>query len=116
MLSTVLEDVVSTAKRAVETFHDRSNGGLDFSEDGLSIVEEMLAEASDYVSEMAPSQVSELVRLLGCYVLEVARVKTTKTANVNKCREQASPSRYRRVTFTLANSFLSLLMRYHKPM
>jgi hypothetical protein len=72
-VSTVLEDVVSTAGRAVATFHDRSNGGLDYSENSLSIVEEMLAEASDYVSEMPPSQVSELVRLLGCYVLEVAR-------------------------------------------
>lgn len=72
-MSTVLEDVVSTAKRAVDTFHDRSNGGMDFSEDSLSIVEEMLAEASDYVSEMPHSQISGLVRLLGCYVLEVAR-------------------------------------------
>ncbi|MET0322295.1 MAG: ankyrin repeat domain-containing protein [Duganella sp.] len=34
---------MSTAERAVATFHDRSNGGLDFSEDSLSIVEEMLA-------------------------------------------------------------------------
>jgi hypothetical protein len=73
IVSTVLEDVVSTAKRAVETFHDRSNGGLDFSESSLSIVEEMLAEASDYVSEMPTSQISGLVQLLGCYVLEVAR-------------------------------------------
>lgn len=72
-MSTVLEDVASTAKRAVDTFHDRSNGGLDFSEDSLSIVEDMLAEASDYTDEMPQSQVSGLVRLFGCYVLEVAR-------------------------------------------
>lgn len=72
-MSTVLDDVVSTAKRAVTTFHERSNDGLDFSEDSLSIVEEMLAEASDYVGEMPQSQVSGLVRLIGCYILEVAR-------------------------------------------
>jgi len=72
-MSTVLDDVVSAAKRAVTTFHERSNGGMDFSEHSLSIVEEMLAEASDYVGEMPPSQVSGLVQLLGCYVLEVAR-------------------------------------------
>jgi hypothetical protein len=72
-MSTVLEDVASTAKRAVDTFRDRSNDGLDFSQESLSIVEEMLAEASDYVGEMPQSQVSGLVRLLGCYILEVAR-------------------------------------------
>jgi hypothetical protein len=73
LMTTILEDVVDTAKRAVYTFHDRANGGLDFSEVSLSIVEEMLAEASDYISEMPESQISSLVRLLGCYILEVAR-------------------------------------------
>jgi hypothetical protein len=72
-MSTVLDDVVSTAKRAVTTFYERSNDGLDFSEDSLSIVEEMLAEASDYVGEMPQLQVSGLIQLLGCYILEVAR-------------------------------------------
>jgi len=72
-MTTVLQDVVGTAKRAVDTFHDRSGGGLDFSESSLSIVEEMLAEASDYISEMRQSEISSLVQLLGCYILEVAR-------------------------------------------
>lgn len=72
-MSTVLDDVVSTAKRAVTTLHERSNGGLDYSEDSLSIVEEMLAEASNYVSEMPQAQVIGLIELLGCYILEVAR-------------------------------------------
>lgn len=72
-MTTVLQEVVHTAKQAVHTFHDRSGGGLDFSESSLSIVEEMLAEASDYISEMPPSKISTLVQLLGCYVLEVAR-------------------------------------------
>ncbi|ALU89328.1 hypothetical protein Hrubri_2137 [Herbaspirillum rubrisubalbicans M1] len=72
-MTTVLQDVADTAKRAVDTFHDRSRGGLDFSEGSLSIVEEMLAEASDYISEMPQPEISSLVQLLGCYVLEVAR-------------------------------------------
>ena len=37
------------------------------------MVEEMLAEASDYISEMPQSAISSLVQLFGCYVLEVAR-------------------------------------------
>lgn len=72
-MPTVLEDVVATARRAVDTFYDRANGSFDFSEDSLSTVEEMLAEASNYVAEMAQSEISSLVQLLGCYVLEVAR-------------------------------------------
>lgn len=72
-MNTLLDDVVSTANRAVETFRDRSNDGLDFSEDSLSIVGTMLAEASAYVAELPQPQVSGLVRLIGCYILEVAR-------------------------------------------
>jgi hypothetical protein len=70
---TILQDVVKTAKQAVDTFHDRSGGALDFSARSLQMVEEMLAEASDYVTKMPPSEISSLVQLLGCYVLEVAR-------------------------------------------
>lgn len=72
-MTTVLQDVVNTAKRAVDTFHDRSGGSLDFCESSLSMVEEMLAEASAYISEMSQPEISSLVQLLGCYVLEVAR-------------------------------------------
>lgn len=72
-MTTFVQDVVNTAKRAVDTFHDRSGGSLDFSESSLSIVEEMLAEASAYISEMSQPEISSLVQLLGCYVLEVAR-------------------------------------------
>jgi hypothetical protein len=72
-MTTVLENVLKTAKRAVDTFHDRSGGALNFSEKSLQMVEEMLAEASDYISEMAQSEILSLVQLFGCYVLEVAR-------------------------------------------
>ena len=75
LMTTILQDVVDTAKRAVETFHDRSSGRLNFSENSLSIVEEMLAEASGYLDEMSQAETSSLVKLFGCYVLEVARTK-----------------------------------------
>ena len=74
-MTTILQDVVDTAKRAVETFHDRSSGRLNFSENNLSIVEEMLAEASGYIDEMSQSEISCLVKLFGCYVLEVGRTR-----------------------------------------
>lgn len=74
-MTTVLLDVVNTAKRAIDAFHERSNGGLDFSEASLSIVEEMLAEASSHAEEMPQSQISGLVQLFGCYILEVARTQ-----------------------------------------
>lgn len=72
-MTTVLDDVIRTAQRAVDMFHDRADGGLDFSEDSLAIVESMLDEAAPHVAQMAPAEVAGLVRLLGCYVLEVAR-------------------------------------------
>lgn len=74
-MAAVLHDVVGAAKRAVDLLQDRANGGLNFSELSLSIVEDMLAEASAQVDDMAESQIASLVELLGCYVLEVARMK-----------------------------------------
>ena len=72
-MTTILQDVTSTAKRAIDSFSDRANGGLDFSEESLSIVEEMLAEASGYTADMSESEISNLVQLFGCYILEVGR-------------------------------------------
>jgi hypothetical protein len=72
-MTTILQDVLDTAERAVDAFSDRANGSLDFSEGSLSIVEEMLAEASGYTADMSQSEISSLVQLFGCYILEVAR-------------------------------------------
>ncbi|WP_089400920.1 hypothetical protein [Noviherbaspirillum humi] len=72
-MASILQDVVDTAARAVETFSDRTEGNLDFSESSLSIIEELLEEASAYVTEMPESRVTDLIQLFGCYVLEVAR-------------------------------------------
>ena len=72
-MTSLLDDVTRTAQRAVDTFRDRAGDGFDFSAASLAIVESMLDEASAHAAHMAPAEVAGLVRLLGCYVLEVAR-------------------------------------------
>lgn len=65
--------VADKAERAVDQLRGRSNDGLDYSESSLSIVEEMLAEAADFVVDMPDEQIDALVSMLGAYVLEVGR-------------------------------------------
>ncbi len=67
------QQVIEKAERAVEQLRDRSNDALDYSESSLVAVEEILAEASDFIDETPSEQVDMLVRLLGSYVLEVGR-------------------------------------------
>ncbi len=61
------------ADLAVAQFQDRAGGRLDYSEDSLAVVEEMLSEASQFVDQMQQSDVAALVQLFGSYLLEVAR-------------------------------------------
>lgn len=67
------QHIADTAARAVATLRERSNDALDYSEISLAVVEEMLAEASQYLTKMPEEQVDGLVQLLGCYLLEVGR-------------------------------------------
>jgi len=67
------QQVVDKAERAVEQLGDRSNGTLDYSETSLAAVEEMLAEATEFVDETPAKQIDALVKMLGSYVLEVGR-------------------------------------------
>lgn len=67
------QQIIDKAERAVDQFSDRSNNGLDYSESSLAIVEEMLAEASDFIGELPDEQINAIVHLLGSYVLEVGR-------------------------------------------
>ncbi|WP_144629865.1 hypothetical protein [Bordetella genomosp. 13] len=60
------------AALAVSRFQQRAQGRLDYSEQSLSAVEEMLAEASGHTGQMASGEVDALVNLMGSYVLEVA--------------------------------------------
>lgn len=65
--------IASTAEKAVALCEGRGGGSLDYSEASLSVVEDMLAEAGQWLAEMTPTQVTTLVQDFGCYVLEVGR-------------------------------------------
>ncbi|MEM1369672.1 MAG: hypothetical protein AAGG02_16990 [Cyanobacteria bacterium P01_H01_bin.15] len=67
------KQVADKASRAVAQLKDRSNNSLDYSEASLTVVEEILAEASEYIDQMPNNQIDVLVHILGCYVLEVGR-------------------------------------------
>jgi hypothetical protein len=67
--------VAEKAALAVSQFQKRANGRLDYSENSLSVVDEMLAEAAQYSKEMDSVSINSLVELMGTYVLEVGRRK-----------------------------------------
>jgi hypothetical protein len=72
-MNAILEEVVASADRAVTSLQARAGGRLDYSVPSLQAVDEMLAEASDYVGELDEAVVTGLVQQVGCYVLEVGR-------------------------------------------
>ena len=72
-MNEVLDEVVTSAERAVVSLQARAGGRLDYSVASLEAVDEMLEEASAYVSELDEHVVTGLVQQVGCYVLEVAR-------------------------------------------
>ena len=67
------DQIADNAERAVDQLRDRSSDSLDYSESSLSVVEDILAEASDFVDQMPEDQVEALVQLLGSYIFEVGR-------------------------------------------
>jgi len=67
------QQVVDKAERAVDQLRQRAKEPLDYSESSLVAVEEMLAEASEFIDDMPDDQTDALVHLLGCYILEVGR-------------------------------------------
>lgn len=71
-MSDLKEQVLEKAALAVQQFQERSVVTLDYSEESLSAIDEMLGEASEYIDEMPEDQISALVRLAGSYVLAVA--------------------------------------------
>ena len=72
-MTELVDRIARAAENAVATCDARDSGQLDYSEASLAVVEEMLAEAGQWLSEMTPEQVTTLVQDLGCYVLEVGR-------------------------------------------
>lgn len=69
----LIEKVARTAENVVKMSHMRNGHGLDFSESSLSIIEEMIEEASAYFEEMTPEQQETAAQDFGCFILEVAR-------------------------------------------
>jgi len=65
------EQIALSAEKAVGMCGGRGRGQLDYSEASLTVIEEMLAEACEWLSEMTPGQVTTLVQDFGCYILEV---------------------------------------------
>ena len=58
---------------AVARFQARSAGKLDYSCQSLAFIEELLADAADFVPDMSEQQVDSLVQLIGSYIFEVAK-------------------------------------------
>jgi hypothetical protein len=67
------DQIARSAEKAVAMCDGRGGSELDYSEASLAVVEEMLAEAGQWLSEMTPGQVTTLVQDFGCYILEVGR-------------------------------------------
>lgn len=65
--------IAEKAKLAVAQFQERAGGRLDYSEQSIEMVEEMLAEASQFSNQMADTDQNALVQLMGSYILEVAQ-------------------------------------------
>jgi hypothetical protein len=67
------DQIASSAEKAVAMCVGRGGGALDYSEASLTVIEEMLAEAAQWLSELTAEQVTTLVQNFGCYILEVGR-------------------------------------------
>ena len=61
----LFQQVVGKAERAVAQLSDQSDAALDYSESSLSAVEDMLAQASGFATQMPADQIDGLVRILG---------------------------------------------------
>lgn len=67
------KDIAGTAAVAVRMAEARGETVLDFSEASLQSVEEMLAEAAEFVEEIPEEDFATLVQNFGCYLMEVGR-------------------------------------------
>jgi len=67
------QQVADKAERAVDQLRDRSNDTLDYSDRSLVVVDEILAEASEFINDLPADQIDALTRMIGSYILEVGR-------------------------------------------
>ncbi len=71
-MSDTRSEVQRLAVEGVEMLQERAGGALDYTVQSLEMVEEILAEASDYFSDLPQEQVTAIVQRIGCYILDVA--------------------------------------------
>src|SRR5262245_52580541 len=67
------DQIARSATKAVAMSGGRPGGELDYTEASLTVVEEMLGEAGQWLSELTPEQFTTLAQDFGCYILEVGR-------------------------------------------
>ncbi len=66
-------DIANAAERAVERARYRPESNLDFSPESLQIVDDMLAEAVKFASQLIATDLDQFCQTFGCYILEVGR-------------------------------------------
>ncbi|MBY0461391.1 MAG: hypothetical protein K2V38_29085 [Gemmataceae bacterium] len=71
-MAEIAEEIARAAESAVSLCRTMT-GELDYSEGSLAVVEEFLAEAAGFVTELDSDQVVGLIQDFGCYILEVGR-------------------------------------------
>lgn len=66
------QDMYDAAEKCVKNFEGRFDG-LDFTEQSLKVIDNILDELSDFYPEMEEDQQNGIINLIGSYVFEVAR-------------------------------------------
>jgi hypothetical protein len=67
------DEVLKCADRVVQMSRDRGSVVLDYTDDSIGLVEEMLSEAAAHAGRMTEEALQRLSQDVGCYILEVAR-------------------------------------------
>lgn len=67
------QEVMDIADRMVKSCASRTRGRLDYSEQSLPLIEELLEEAAGYTARMLEDELKRVVEGFGCYILEVGR-------------------------------------------
>src|SRR5688572_19108319 len=66
-------EVLAAAERAVKMSRDRGGTVLDYSEESIGVLEEIVSEAAEYAADMSEAALRRLAEDLGCYLLEIGR-------------------------------------------
>ena len=68
-----IQDSTANAERLIEGFNDRLDNKLDYSEQSLSTLDELLENFADFAEQMDDEMKSDLIAQAGSYIFEVAR-------------------------------------------